>query len=388
MGDSRKPAAPRDGIPGSSRFLHGTVAEWLRLRLSEGSLAAGDKLPPLREIADRFAVSTATVRRAIRTLEREGYVNRIPDVGVFVRHGDSASSPRQAIVTFVANDLISPFEAALARALKQACRGYGWDLQIFEGHDDRRREQAGLLRLRTSGSQGAIVLPSCTPESVQGLHGLRRAGFPLVLVDRGVPGLNADLVESDHEGAARKATDHLIRNGHSCVIMVTPPPGVLPEQARILGYEQSLRESGIEPQADWRVLIDLEVEASGDRLNQRWMGAYEAVKPVLGQFKPPFAVFAHNDNSGWGVYKACESLGLRIPEDVSIICVDDSDIARAMTPPMTTVAQRTDEIGRQAVEMLRHRIEGAEAGPGQPASFRHAVIDVDLVERRSVARVK
>ena len=130
----------------------------------------------------------------------------------------------------------------------------------------------------------------------------------------------------------------------------------------------------------------LQIAAEGIRQGRRWRGAYEATLPVLKQLTPPFGVFAHNACSGWGVYEACRQLGLRIPEDASVVCIDDSDIARAMTPPMTAIAQRTDLIGETAVELLGRRIQACSASKDSVETFTHAVIDVDLIERPSVAR--
>jgi LacI family transcriptional regulator len=95
------------------------------------------------------------------------------------------------------------------------------------------------------------------------------------------------------------------------------------------------------------------------------------------------AFFALNDYIGWGVYKACQELDLKIPDDVSIVCFDDSDITQAMTPPITVVAQRTEQIAQKAAELLERRLmlENKEQSP------EHTIIDVDLIERESVAHV-
>lgn len=366
----------------SSRFLHGNVAESLRHRVNDGRLSAGSKLPPLREIAAEFDVSTMTVRRAIRTLEVEGYVHRIPAVGMFVRR---PTARRVKTVTFIATDLFSPFEVALAKGIQSTCREHGWQVQIIEGDRDESGPKTNPLRHVVAGSRGAIILPSCTPENVRTLRELRRAGSPFVLVDRGVPGLGADLVESDHEAAAHMATEYLLRQGHRVVRLVTPRPRITSEELRIEGYERALAEAGIEAPPEWKSFIDPESLSEGDRQNRRWKGAYQAMLPVLRDLEPPVGVFAHNAGSGWGVYEACRELGLRIPEDVSVVCIDDSDIARAMTPPMAAIGQRTDIIGQKAVELLRRRIDLFDGGNDSEQVYTHAVIGVDLIRRPSVA---
>jgi LacI family transcriptional regulator len=97
----------------------------------------------------------------------------------------------------------------------------------------------------------------------------------------------------------------------------------------------------------------------------------------------PGGIFALNDYIASGVYQACRELRLRTPDDVSIICVDDSDITRALHPQTTVVAQRTGEIARKAVELLDRRLQSET--PDLPP--QHITIAGDLIERDSVARV-
>ena len=97
------------------------------------------------------------------------------------------------------------------------------------------------------------------------------------------------------------------------------------------------------------------------------------------------AIFALNDYVGWGVYQACRELNLRIPEDVSVIAFDDSELTRALTPPMTVVAQRPGELGLKAMELLERRLQAADPTKLAP---EHVVIGVDLIERESVADLR
>jgi LacI family transcriptional regulator len=105
--------------------------------------------------------------------------------------------------------------------------------------------------------------------------------------------------------------------------------------------------------------------------------------PLQRDCRPPLAFFALHDYAAWGAFEACREVGLHVPEDVSVISVDDSDITRAMTPPVTVVAQRPTEIGRRAVELLERRLQS----PRVEIEPEHSVIDVDLIARKSVASV-
>jgi DNA-binding LacI/PurR family transcriptional regulator len=373
-------------LSGSAEFLHRTVADALRHRVTAGLLVGGSKLPTLRKIADEFDVSTMTVRQAIQALEREGHVYRIPGVGAFVRPQPPGRFPTQKMLAFAASDLTSAFEMGIARGIERACQRRGWAIQILDAQHDLDIEKRNMIRLPDSGSQGAMVLPTWGNTScVEALFRLQRTGFPVVLVDRIPAGLKADLVESDHAQGAYLATRHLLSHGHARVLMLTPPPMVSSIAARIQGYERALIEAGITPRPEWKVWLNLDVQAAAFQENRKWVGGYKAMMPVLKSLPMPQAVFAVDPYTAWGIYEACRELGLRIPDDVSIVGFDESEITQAMRPPITIISQRTDEIGEAAIDLLEQRIDGDPPQEGSRRSYVHTVIDVDLIVRQSVA---
>ena len=358
------------------------VIEELRQRMVDGRLKAGVRIPTLRRLAGELRVSTNTIRSAIHVLEREGSLYRIPAVGAFVSPTfPSQSATSQITMALVTLDIGGAFETGIAGGIEQGCQERGWGLQIFDSRFDLHLEARNLSRLSESGTQGAILLVTGLHHNIEALFKMKLANYPFVLLDRGVPGLRVDLVESDHEKGAYLATQHLLEHGHRRILMVTERPVATSVAARIRGYERALIDAGLEPHRDWKVFAEGRLTGRGGREGQRWVGGYEAAVPVLKTIEPPVAVFAHNAFTAWGVFEACRELGLRIPEDISMVGFDDSDIAQAMTPPLTIVSQRVHEIGLSAVAMLEKRLQrgGTEAEP------QHVLVDVDLVKRRSVA---
>ncbi len=386
--DTPRKEERRTGVAGDGHadFLHRSVAETLRQRVLTGSLPDGTKLPPLRELAEQFEVSTMTVRQAIQCLEREGHVHRIPGVGAFVcPPATPAKTVAQKTLTFAATDLTSAFEMGLARGIERAGRNRGWAVQILDAYHDPEVEAENMARLPGSGCQGAIVLPTWGDNRcIEGLFRLQTSGFPVVVADRIPPGLAADFVESNHEKGAYKATRHLLQHGHSRVFILAPPPQVSSIAARIQGYERALRSAGVAPQPEWKIWLDLGIQDNAFRAQKRWLGGYQAILPVLREHSPPLAIFAVDPYTAWGVYEACRETGMRIPEDVSIVGFDDSEIALAMRPPITIIRQRTEEIGQAAVVLLEQICDRSHQAAGR-RSYTHVVIDVDLIERESVA---
>jgi DNA-binding LacI/PurR family transcriptional regulator len=370
----------RDAKPG---FLYQRVSEALRSRVTSGVFVGGSKLPALNDIAAEFDVSAMTVRRAISALEREGHVQRLPGVGVFAR---SRHSTTTGALAFVGTALQSPFQMGIASGAQRACQRNGRAIYLLDGHLDAELEMSNLKRLPSSGAAGAVILPPFRhAKTVQALRDLHEAGFPMVVVDMTVPGIHTDLVTSDHEAGAHQAATHLLERGHSEVLFLTYPPYASSVFNRIQGYERALQDLGKPPLPEWKIWIDLKEHIAGFEQGRKWWGGYKAILPVLKERKPPLAVLAIEAYAGWGVYEACQELGLRIPDDVSVVGFDEVEIVHAMRPPMTVVAQRTDEIGRSAVELLGRRIEAGRLDEGRRKTFTQVVVEVDLIERGSVA---
>jgi DNA-binding LacI/PurR family transcriptional regulator len=366
------------------KLLYCSVAESLRQQLHDGGLLEGAKVPSLRALAKQYKVSTVTVRQALQTLEREGQLHSIPGVGVFVR--PPVAGRRGVEVTtiaFASIEIDAAFTSRLAHGIEEACQQLGWSMQLLNAQGDAHLEARNLSRLVKTGVSGAVILPVSDAENLEALVQLKLSGFPFVLLDVCIPGLKVDVVASDHEKGAYLATEYLLERGHRRVVMVTQMPKYSSVGARIRGYEQALGDHGIEPLRDWKIWMDNAVTCRGGKEGRRWLGGCEAARAALPKFKPPIAVLAHNAYSGWGVFEACRQLGLRIPEDVSVICFDDAEFTRALNPPMTAVSQRTAEIGRAAVGMLERRLS-----TGNMEGTQQVMIDVDVIERGSVAVVK
>ncbi len=365
--------------------LHRSISDAIRRRLSQGRPGEAHKLPSLRKLANELAVSTMTVRKALRTLEQEGHVYCIAGVGAFTRPPASTFERR---IAFIGSDLRSPFQMSIALGVQRVAQRRAWPIQFLDAQWDGGLELAGLQGLSRAPLDGALLLPPFsdlhTPEV---MVNFQNSGLPLVMVDMAVRGLKTDLVCSDHEEGAHKATRYLLDHGHTRIAFLTHPPVASSITERIAGYERALNSAGILPRPEWKVWVDLDVHVAGYREGRKWWGGCQAVLPLLRQLERPLAVIAVDAYVGWGVYEACRELNLRIPEDVSVISFDDMEIAHAVSPPMTIISQRTDDIGRIALELLDARIEaGPQFTPGRK-DLRQVLVDVDLVERGSVARV-
>ncbi len=364
----------------TDRPLYHSVSEALREKLADGKLSTSAKLPSLRELATEFNVSTITVRQALRVLEDEGHLYRIPAVGTFVRSNLLArANTERIVVAYAAVEIEDGFTMEIVRGIEATCHERGWSLQVLNAQGDPRREALNLAGLPDAAVGGAIIMPTCHPDNHEVLFKLKIANFPLVLVDRSLPGLKVNLVESNHEQGAYLATRHLLEQGHSGVMLFTEQSRTTSIADRMRGHERALREHGIDDPWVWRLVFDPQAMDPETRHDRRWFPSFQAAMSVLKTAQFPLAIFAHNAYTAWGVVNACRKLGLRIPDDVSLACFDNTEIVQALSPPITAVAQRTVEIGVRAVDLLERRL--AQDPDAEP---EHIMVDVDLIPRESV----
>ena len=231
---------------------------------------------------------------------------------------------------------------------------------------------------------GAVVY-SCDTGS-PALAWLMRRGLPLVFVDQApAPGITS--VNVDDRGGAAAAAAHLVELGHHRIDIVNKnmagPYGVVLEadadldvdhnvsRQRMLGWLDELGNAGIKPS------VVHQPQSSAD-------DAYAAALLLVAQDDPPTALLCFSDVMANGVVRAAESLGLQVPEDLSVVGFDDSPLASRMRPTLTTVRQPVAEKGHTAAAALTTLIERAKSETAKSRA-RHFVLPTELIVRDSTA---
>ena len=194
---------------------------------------------------------------------------------------------------------------------------------------------------------------------------LLRAYVPAVSL-HSVPGGGVPVVGSNHRKTGRLATEHLLSLGHRTIGTITGPFRRRVVRSRLHGYEDALRQAGIEPEED----LVVEADWTPGR-------AAEATRLLLQRQPRITAIFVHNDTMAVGVLSALAAAGCRVPGDVAVVGCDDVPLAEYLVPPLTTVHVPLAETGEQATDLLLRRIRG---DPPQAAPLR---LPVSLVVRAS-----
>jgi LacI family transcriptional regulator len=306
----------------------------------------------IREVADEAGVSIATVSRVLNgrddvAPETRELVSRIIQQRGYIanRNARGLSAGRTGLVGVLVPLVFPVFFSAILSGASEAL--YEHDLRVLlspTGHE-HDREVTLIDRLAHGLTDGALVI--LPEESSEELERLLDAGYNFVVVDPRLR-LNGRIpsVSAAHMSGADQAMRYLISLGHRRIGAITGPPGWVATEDRRRGYRAALAAANIPFDAALEVEADFEIP-DGEA----------AARRLLGTSNPPTAVFAFNDNIAIGTMRAARELGLRVPEDLSIVGFDDVEHASIVTPRLTTVRQPLAEMGRTAVSLLVRLLE-------------------------------
>jgi LacI family transcriptional regulator len=328
----------------------------------------------IRDIADLAGVSIATVSRVLNDRPDVAPDTRETVLQIVREHGFSRNRGARALskgrtgfvgltLPLIADAYFGPILSGAAEALYEA------DMRIVLGptlheHD---REVSLLERLVRESTDGAILmLPS---ESEAELRALQAQGYPFVVVDPMEPPPDGiPCVSAMHATGAKRAVEHLLAFGHRRIGVIAGPEGWYATEERMLGFRAALAGAGLLPDpslirhSNWRI-------ETGE----------PAALDLLSQPNPPTAIFGFNDNVAIGALNAAHKLGLRVPEDVSIVGFDDTFQSTIVLPKLTTVRQPLQELGRTGVSLLMRLLDG------QRIDALHMELATTLVVRDSTA---
>jgi DNA-binding LacI/PurR family transcriptional regulator len=305
----------------------------------------------LKDVAARAGVSIKTVSNVVNgqrvrpeTLER---VQRaIDELGY--RPNLSARSlrlGRTGVIALAVPDLSSPYFAELGKAVIAAAEAKGWTVLVDETHGARERELEVLRGIRTQLIDGAIFSPLALGRDEPGPLNLR---IPLVLLGERLFAGQVDHVAFDNVAAARTAVDHLLERGRTRIAAIGAQTSKSGETARLrlAGWRAALETAGREADPGLVAQADAWHRTDGHR----------AVQQLLTQDVRPDALFCFNDLLAVGALRALAEAGLRVPDDIAVIGMDDIEEGRFSTPTLSTVAPDKRAIAERSVDLLAQRL--------------------------------
>ncbi|MBI1279247.1 MAG: substrate-binding domain-containing protein [Anaerolineaceae bacterium] len=323
------------------------VANIIRQNILDGTWREGDAIPPEKILCSHFNIARGTMRQALQILETEGYLVREQGRGTFIKLVDQrTNNGNNRHLAFVVPYIRDSSVSTILIGFQQVAEQSGFSVIFNHVNNDLQQQQDVVQKLVQQGVMGIALYP-VDSESLTGIDKLVNASFPIVLVDRYLKHFSTDYVISDHFGGALRGVHYLINQGHTRVGFVTWLSPAVSMDHRLLGYHQAMRERGL--QIDENLICRVEGYPTVNRA---------PLENYLASENRPTAVFAANDQIAIAIYRAAATVGLRIPQDLSVMGFDDLDMSIHLDPPLTTLAQQFTTLGRQAAQVLLSRIKG------------------------------
>lgn len=321
----------------------------------------------IRDVARRAGVSPATVSRVLNASPtvQPDYQTRvlkaIAELGYRPNRLARNLRRRKAeMVGVVVADIENPFFTEVVRALEDAAYQLGYRVLLCNTDENEEKQRAYLEVLAAERVLGVILSPS-NPRGRE-IGELLDLGIPLIAFDRLVYDPRADTVIADNVTAGRAATRHLLAAGHTRIAFIGSPDIETVVQ-RVKGYEEVMRSRGLEP-----------------RMVPGWSrigGGTAAAEELLRQREAPTALIAGNNLMALGALRALHMHGVRVPQEVAFVGIDDPFWSEVVEPPLTTLAQPVRRMAECIIELL---VERLSLGRQEP---RHRVFDFELRVRAS-----
>lgn len=332
----------------------------LRDRIASGEWSVGTRLPTEAELVSELGVSRVTIRQALSAAAEEGLVVRVPGKGTFVSEG-AGRSPEQGFIGYVVPHLTHSFNVQTLLGVESILKTEGYQLIFCNSEGNLAEEDRLLRRLEAEGMAGCIIQAVHSDSRDRALYELVAKGFSVVMVDRYLPGVQADLVASDHFRGGYAVVQHLIEQGYTDIVYLARHPIRLSSIAeRLRGYQAAMADAGLAPRPPFIVggPTELGYIQSQDSLTLPENATANAIAQFLRGPERPQAIVAMNDLHALLVLKVAQRVGIRIPDDMALVGFDDLDLAANCRPSLTTAAQQPFQLGIEAARLLLARIRG------------------------------
>lgn len=332
----------------------------------------------IRDVALRASVSTATVSRVLAGIgsPRPATAAAVKEAAEELGYRPSGVARslrmrRTRSIGLIVTDIANPFFPELVKAADDRARELGYSILLGTATYDERQTMHYLNLMADHRVDGMIVASSQLSD--EGWDWLSTSPVPVVVANAEPNGPSVTVITSDNIGASRIAVEHLVGLGHRRIGYVRGPERFTAAAPRIEGFRAACAEAGLDPSETPVIGGEGDVQ-SGDR----------AAVEMLARRPDVTAIYCYNDLTAIGVLRALREAGRRVPDDISVVGMDDIAAASWTAPSLTTVAQRKAEMGRLAVESI---VEAVEDGDGVlvPSVLR---LSATLYARESSGRVR
>jgi len=338
--------------------MYKIIKNFILEQIRSGELRPDDRVPSEKELMNTFHVSRITVRKALDELAAEGYIYRLQGVGAFVHE-----RPRKDTGTNLVGVLVTPISDYLSVGILRGVEKYldrlGFHPVVQFSTGDPKIESERIQKLRSLNVQGFIIMPHEFSLQSEQIRSLITDKVPVVFVDRTVDGLSGPSVVSDNKKGGYDLVAHLaeFHNSKRIAFVTWEGTNVSSVRNRYLGGLQAAKQHGAH--------MDLIMCEKGD------------LQEITEKLVSYDSVFACTDLIAAELMANFEVNGIKVPEDIKVVGFDDRPFSRYINPPLTTIHQFPEEIGKKASALLVALLNGNRV------TEEEHVVPVELVVRSS-----
>lgn len=352
------------------------IVRWIRKQIEADQLQTGNRIESEYQLCDRFGVSRQTVRHAIAILEEEGVLERRRGSGTYVKESTTAGKNRKrtmqiaVMTTFVQEYIFSGIIQEIENKLSHA--GYGIQISITNNSVEKERF---ILKdiLEKKRVDGIIAEPTKSGLPNPNLDLYRKImdqGIQIIFINSYYPELQAPHVSLDDKMAGKMATEYLIQCGHRDIAAIFKADDGQGHR-RYAGYIEALMKADLRIKGDRVVWIDTE-DVRNMREDSSW---------ILRRIQGCTACVCYNDEVASSLAAVCLEQKIKVPDKMSIIGIDDSDLANYCEVPLASVRNPIRELARRAAEEILELMKGKEV----PDSVE---LKPEIINRSSVRIIK
>ncbi len=344
----------------------------------QSSRKSAGKLPDIRAVAAMAKVSIATVSRTInnsplvserlkkRVWQAIKQLNYLPNT-----HARTLVSGRSRLLGIIVENITNPFFPELVQSFEEIAVAHGYEILVSSSSSDAAVLATCARRMLERKVDGVAVMTFGEEEPV--LDQLVHRGVPIVLAEFKLDDPKASTILLDYSTGIHAAVRHLADLGHRSIGFLAGPRSLHSAITRENDFRAAMQAAGLSTQKKWTIECDHTLKGG--------VSGFEQLRRLTNR---PSAIICSNDMTAIGVLRAAYMAGLRVPEDLSVIGLDDVDFAEYTLPPLTTIRLSRVDLARSAFEALRLQAED----PDNPRMQREFLVSTSLVVRGSTAPPK
>jgi len=306
----------------------------------------------LKMVAERAGVSVNTASRAINNkpdinLETKKRVLQIAKELGYIRNAAAVAlrTKKTGTIGVVIADNRNPFYAEVLNGMEEAAREKNYHIILANTQRDYKKEEDAINLLLAKRVDGLLITP--VQDKDDDIKNLIDANIPFVVVGRDFENIEVDAIYNDEVKGGFLATEYLIKKGHKRIALINGFLYKSPAKGRAEGYKKALNK--------YRIPLDESLISVGD-INIE--DGHERTKQMLEKDLNFTAIFVYNDMMAFGAMQAIKEKGLRIPEDIGLVGYDDIPFSSLISPALTTIRLKKQELGAESVKLLLSRING------------------------------